>query len=237
VATRLVVLCTTVAGTAYAVILIPNYAGVRPWIIGWLVVVAALAAGILTASLWRRHATTWSLSVGLALAGVALVSSSVWASGSVIVTGEGPFDTPYQPARITDLSQVLPTQDRLEQWPELNRYVKAFPPHEAIDVIETSFSAAYDVFATGREFLSVGGFTGEVPAPSLRQLITYVAEGRVVMAQAAVSPRSNNPDIRWIIAHCQKQTFGVPTFFYLGSTIQRYTCSSADGRAAQDEAR
>jgi hypothetical protein len=195
-----------------------------------------LAAGILTATLWRRHASVWATTVGLVLAGVALVASSVWASGSVIVTGEGPFDTPYQPANLTDISQVRPAENRALEWPELNRFADSFPPSEAADVLESSDIDAPNILATGREFLSLGGFTGEVPAPSLTQFVRYVAECKVVRANVAVAPPSNNPDARWIIGHCQKQVGGVPTSVLFGSTLERYICSSADGLAAQDEA-
>jgi 4-amino-4-deoxy-L-arabinose transferase-like glycosyltransferase len=89
---RLVVLVTVVASTVYAITLVPSDAGVRPWIITWLIVVTALATGILVGSLRRGHGSVWATSCGLGLAFVALVSSAVWASGSVLVTGEGPFD-------------------------------------------------------------------------------------------------------------------------------------------------
>ncbi len=108
VRTRLVVLVTVVASTVYALTLVPAAAGVRPWIIASVVLVAALAVGILGASLRRRHASLWTITCGLGLAAVALVSTSAWASGSVVVAGEGPFDTPYQSPKITSLSQGRP---------------------------------------------------------------------------------------------------------------------------------
>jgi 4-amino-4-deoxy-L-arabinose transferase-like glycosyltransferase len=231
--TRLVVLLTVVASTAYALTLVPASAGVRPWIIASAVSAAALATGILGASLRRRHASVWTITSGLALAAVALVSGSAWASGAVVVAGEGPFDTPYQSPTITYLSQGLPAFDRTQEWPLLVRLVDAIPPGVAADVFESSYLASDDIFATGHEFLPVGGFTGEVPAPSLPELIHDVATGKIVAATAAVAPRSHNPDIIWIIEHCTKLAVGNTMYTFQGTTMQRYVCAHAVVRKAK----
>ncbi len=89
-----------------------------------------------------------------------------------------------------------------------------------------------DIFATGHEFLPVGGFAGEVPTPSLPQLIHYVDTGRVVAATAAVAPRSRNPDMIWIIEHCTKRTTGNTYYTFEGTTMQRYVCPRAEGTRA-----
>jgi 4-amino-4-deoxy-L-arabinose transferase-like glycosyltransferase len=232
VVTRVVVLGTVVASTVYALALVPASAGVRPRIIASVVIVAALAVGILGASLFRRHATQWTLSWGLALAALALVSSSAWASGSVVVAGEGPFDTPYQSPKITYLSQVVPALNRKVEWPELVLFAEASPSTVAADVLESSWIASEDIFATGHEFLPVGGFSGEVPTPSLPQLIHYVATRRVVLATAAVAPRSRNPDMIWIIRHCAK-AYGDSSYAFEGTTMQRYVCQRAVGHRAE----
>ena len=134
----------------------PAAAGVRPWIIASVVIVAALAVGILGASLRRRHASLWTITCGLGLAAVALVSTSAWASGSVVVAGEGPFDTPYQSPAITYLSQVVPAHNRANEWPLLVRFADASLPSVAADVFESSYFASEDIFATGHEFLRRG---------------------------------------------------------------------------------
>jgi 4-amino-4-deoxy-L-arabinose transferase-like glycosyltransferase len=237
VATRLVVLLTVVASTVYALTLVPAAVGVRAWIIASVVIVAALAVGILGTSLRRRHASLWTITCGLGLAAVALVSSSAWASGSVVVTGLGPFDTPYQSPKITELSQGAPAYNRAVDWPLLVRFADASPPSVAADVLESSWLASEDIFATGHEFLPVGGFTGEVPTPSLPQLIHYVATGRVVAATAAVAPRSRNPDMIWIIEHCSKKTVGNTYYAFEGTTMQRYLCQRAEGQRAEPRER
>ena len=232
VATRLVVLLTVVASTVYALTLVPAAAGVRPWIIA-TVAAAALAVGVLGVSLWRRHASVWTVTCGLGLAAIALVSSSAWASGSVVVAGEGPFDTPYQSPHITYLSQGVPARDRAEEWPLLVHFADRSPATVAADVLESSWWASEDIFATGHEFLPVGGFTGEVPTPSLPQVIGYVATGKVVAATAAVAPRSHNPDMIWIIGHCTEQTVGNTYYTFEGTTMQRYVCQRVEGQRAE----
>lgn len=66
------------------------------------------------------------------------------------------------------------------------------------------------------------------------QLIHYVATGRVVLATAAVAPRSRNPDMIWIIGHCAK-AYGDSSFTSEGTTMQRYICERAQGRRAERE--
>ena len=233
VASRLVVLVTVLASTVYSLTLVPAAAGIRPWIIASVVIVAALAVGILGASLRRRHASLWTITCGLGLAAVALGSTSAWASGSVVVAGEGPFDTPYQSPKITALSQGVPAHDRAEEWPLLVRFADASPPSVAADVFESSYFASEDIFATGHEFLPIGGFTGQVPTPSVSQFIHYVATGRVVAATAAAAPRSHNPVIVWVIEHCAKQAYGATTYTFQGTTMQRYVCLRAQGQRAE----
>jgi hypothetical protein len=237
--TRVVLLLNVTASTVYAVILVPNEAGIRPAVIGSVVVLAVLAALILAASLRRGHATVWSTSCGLMLAFAALRSSSAWATGSVIVSGEGHFDTPYQDARVTEITQVIPNRERAVSWAELARFVSAVPPSQAADVFETSYLASYDIFATGREFFPVGGYSGEVPTPSLRQFKRDVTSGKIVHATAAVAPRSHNPVMIWIITHCAKQTYGSASYSYEGTTMQRFTCSPSDvnGSAHRQQSR
>jgi 4-amino-4-deoxy-L-arabinose transferase-like glycosyltransferase len=229
-ATRAIVLLTVVASTIYALGLLPTDVGVRPWIIGSTLAASALAVGILAASLGRGHAGVWSAFVGLGVAAVALLAGSVWATATVIVSGEGPFDAPYQPARVTYQSQVVPARVRAT-WPRLDRIVDALPPSISVETFASSFLASYDIFATGREFLSVGGFSGVAPTPTLRQFINDVAEGKSPRVAPAVSPRSTNPDMVWVIEHCEKQEGGRTTFTVLGTTFARYLCPSSRAAA------
>ena len=227
IVTRSVVAATVAASTAYALVLLPDDVGIRIPIFASTLVVAALAVAILAASLGRRHASVWTVTVGLGLSAIALLISSAWATTTVLVTGEGPFDTPYQPASVTFLSQTVPTHDRSD-WPELNRLADSFPRHQAVEVWETSGIAGYYILATGREFLPVGGFTGTVPVPTVAQFVRYVKEHRVEHATVAVQPLSGNPVMLWITHHCVKLTDSQASFVDNDTTFQRYLCSPAD---------
>jgi 4-amino-4-deoxy-L-arabinose transferase-like glycosyltransferase len=227
VITRAVVLATVIVSTAYGLLLLPADAGIRWIVIASTSVVAALAVGIDLRSFWRRHATVRTISVGFGLSAVALLMSSTWASGSVLASGQGPFDTPYEPNQVTFLNQTRPSQLRAE-WPAIIEFSSTFPEDQAVDVFETSAYAGFDIMITGHEFLPVGGFTGRVPAPTVSQFKTYVSEGRVTRAAVAVSPLSRNPVMLWVTRHCAKQSFAPATFRSAGATFQRYLCSTID---------
>ena len=95
----------TAATVAAAVALVPGYVGVRPWVVASSVVVGLLAVGILLASLRAGHDSAWNLSVGPALAGVAMLLGSFWASSVVVAATLSPFDSPYAPATVNRTTQ------------------------------------------------------------------------------------------------------------------------------------
>ncbi len=226
--TRATVVVTVAASTAYGCWLIPAAAGVHTLVIGTTTGTAAAAALALVTSLWPRHRSTWTISVGLGLSGVALLMSSAWASGAVLNAGLGPFDTPYQPATVTFVTQVLPSERRAE-WPAIANYATTFPSKQAVDVFESSGEAGEDILATGHEFLPAGGFTGRVPSITVHQFVRLVDEGRIPRALIALKPLSNNLVMRWVVTNCLRNTQGNGTTFVdLGTTFQRYLCAPAD---------
>jgi 4-amino-4-deoxy-L-arabinose transferase-like glycosyltransferase len=233
--TRAVVALTVLTSSAYCLWLIPSTAGVRGWIIGSVTAVSVLASTILLGSLRRSHASVWTAMVGLGLAGIALISTSAWGTATILVSAQGPFSTPYQPALVNELQQVLPAKERAMEWSQLQRFADALPPTQAADVIAGSSIAAADIFATGHEFLSVGGYTGQIPAPPLHQFVHFVQEGRIVRAQVEVRPLTTNPDLLWVRANCSKQDGDDARFTDVGVVVQRYICSPADAVAAEDE--
>jgi 4-amino-4-deoxy-L-arabinose transferase-like glycosyltransferase len=193
----------TAATVAAGIALVPGYVGVRPWVIASSVVVGLLAVGILLASLRAGHDSAWNLSVGPALAGIAMLLGSLWASSVVVAATLSPFDSPYAPAVVN-----RNTEQAAAKFPgdaaKLNEFVAQVPGTQAADVFETSGTAGYFIMATGHEFLPVGGFSGRVPAPSLAEFKQFVAEGRVVRVTVATQPLTRTPDLRWVVAHCTR---------------------------------
>ena len=235
VATRLVVLLTVVASTAYALTLVPAAAGVRPWIIASVVIVAALAVGILGASLRRRHASLWTITCGLGLAAVALVSSSAWASGSVVVAGEGPFDTPYQSPKITYLSQGVPGPRPRRGMAAAGPLRRRLPAHRWRPTSSSRpTSPARTSSPPGTSSYRSGVSPARSPHRHCPSSSTTSPRDGSSPPPAAVAPRSHNPDIIWVIEHCAKQATGATTYTFQGTTMQRYVCRCApEGRDAE----
>ena len=193
----------TVATVAAGVALVPGYVGVRPWIVASSVVVGLLAVSILLGSLRAGHDSAWNLSVGPALAAVAMLLGSFWASSIVVAATLSPFDSPYAPASVNRHTQLAAAGFPSEM-AALQKFVAPIPQPEAADVFETSAATGYSIMATGREFLPVGGFSGRVPAPSLPEFERLVAEGRVVRVTVTTRPLTRAPDLRWVAAHCTR---------------------------------
>ena len=93
-AVRVVLAALTAATVAVTVALVPDYVGVRNWIIASAVVVGLLAVVVLAGSLRAGHDSVWAISVGPALAALAMLLGSFWASGLVVEATLSPFDSP-----------------------------------------------------------------------------------------------------------------------------------------------
>jgi len=202
-AVRGVLAAVTASTVAAGVALVPGYVGVRPWVVASSVVVAFVAIRILLAPLRTGHDKAWNLSVGPALAAVAMLLGPFWASSVVVAATLSPFDSPYAPATVNRYTQEAAARFPVEAV-ALQKFVAPIPESEAVEVLETSGLAGYYIMATGREFLPVGGFTGRVPAPSLAEFTHLVAEGRIVRVTVATRPLTRTPDLRWVVAHCTR---------------------------------
>jgi 4-amino-4-deoxy-L-arabinose transferase-like glycosyltransferase len=220
--TKAVVAATVAISTAYGISLIPGYAGIHTRVVVSSLVVAAAAIALLLVS--QRLAAAWIVTIGFSLSSVALLMGAVWASGSVLASGQGPFDTPYEPNQITFLNQTRPALLKAD-WPEIVAFANSVPANQAADVLESSAGAGYDIMVTGHEFLPVGGFTGRVPSPTIPQFERLVNEGRILRASVTVIPLTSDPVMLWITHHCAKQQFGRSTYKAGASLVQRYICS------------
>jgi hypothetical protein len=73
-----------------------------------------------------------------------------------------------------------------------------------VDVFETSAATGLYTLLTGAEFLPVGGFSGQVPAPSLTEFKQLVAEGKIRRVTLVTQPLTRARDLRWVAAHCER---------------------------------
>ena len=163
-------------------------------------VVAVGAAGqlLLPASGRAGHLTA------VAFAGVAVLLLPAAASVSCVIRGLGPFDTPFESPRTAHNNQVLaaaaPVLTRAVQRLELRT-----PPADALFGTDTSGLAENYILYSGREVLPIGGFLGNVPAPTLATLQADIRRGYVRGFVLPVSPPGPDPRVRWIESHCIRQ--------------------------------
>jgi 4-amino-4-deoxy-L-arabinose transferase-like glycosyltransferase len=223
---RLVLALTTVATVATSVALVPGYAGVKGWILATTVAIGLLAVLVLVGSLRAGHASTWNITVGPALAAMAMLAGTVWASGVVFPEGLGPFDAPYEPAHVDQITHYY-VSIYGRQAAELNQFAGYVPKSQAVDVIESSYLAAPDIMETGREFLPVGGFTGSAPTPSLTSFIRDVREGRIDRATVVAPTLTRSPDLIWVRSHC-RQTDSYPFEGLPGTKVSIFQCRPSD---------
>jgi 4-amino-4-deoxy-L-arabinose transferase-like glycosyltransferase len=228
-AVRAGLVALTVATVAVTIALVPGYAGMRTWIIGSSVAVGLLAVVVLAGSLRNGHDSVWAVSVGPALAAVAILLGTVWASAVVVQARLSPFDSPYAPSSVNAHTQRVAATFPAEQR-ELTQLVSDLPSDRAADVFETSGTTGFYILATGHEFLPVGGFSGRVPAPSLPAFIRLVAQGRVERVTVTTKPLTRAPDLRWAATHCRR--YG-PTLYDAAAQAHRdvFFCAPADARA------
>jgi 4-amino-4-deoxy-L-arabinose transferase-like glycosyltransferase len=223
-----VMLATIVVGVGYAVYLVPDSAGVRPWVVATSALVVLGAVGCLALSL-RRHRGTWERRVGLGLSAVALLLGGAWASATSVADQLGPFDSPYQPAADTAVAQAGWQRD-VAAWPAVAAYSARFSLTQSVDTAETSAQLSVDVLASGREFLPVGGFSGQVPSTPRHTFVDDVRQGRIVHVLVPVSPLTSNPDMRWVLAHCTVGVGATATVHEPNGVFRRYVCAPSQAQ-------
>ena len=140
----------------------------------------------------------------LAFAGAAVLLLPAAASVSCVIRGLGPFDTPFESSKTVRNNQVLaaaaPTLTRVVRRLELHT-----PRADALFGTDTSGLAENDILYSGREVLPIGGFLGNVPAPTLATLQADIRRGYVRGFVLPVSPPGPDPRVRWIESHCIRQ--------------------------------
>jgi 4-amino-4-deoxy-L-arabinose transferase-like glycosyltransferase len=126
------------------------------------------------------------------------------ASVSCVIRGLGPFDTPFESSKTAHNNQALAAGA-----PAITRAVRRLeletPPGDALFGTDTSGLAQNFILYSGREVLPIGGFLGNVPAPTLATLQADISRGYVRIFMLPVSPPGPDPRVRWIESHCARQ--------------------------------
>jgi hypothetical protein len=81
---------------------------------------------------------------------------------------------------------------------------------------DTSAVAAAYILASGREVLPIGGFTGAIPSPTLKQIRLDIAFHQVRLAIVPVAPPGHDPRIIWIRTHCRVVNVDPPATIRFG---------------------
>ena len=167
-------------------------------LVALVVAVGAIAQLLLPASGQAGHLTA------AVFAGIAVLLLPAAASVSCVVRGLGPFDTPFESRGTAHSHQVLAAAA-----PVLTRAVRRLelrtPPADALFGTDTSGLAENYILYSGREVLPIGGFLGNVPAPTLATLQADIRRGYVRGFVLPVSPPGPDPRVRWIESHCVRQ--------------------------------
>jgi 4-amino-4-deoxy-L-arabinose transferase-like glycosyltransferase len=200
--TRVAAAAGALASGGYAVWLLPAAGtGLPGWLKPAVIAITLIAAAVLAAT--ARRAWRPVLPAALALSALAVVAAPAVAAASVVTSGLGPFDTPFEPQPTTaaieaffgsgfQVAQILPG---LEAANRGTPYLMA---------TQTSVLAAPFIWASGREIIPIGGFTGTIPEPTLGGLKAMIELNQVhIFIQAPVTA---DPRLTWIARRCIKIT-------------------------------
>ena len=197
---RLIVAATVLGCAGYGAYLMSGTASgpVVLTVVALVVAAAAVAQLLLPASGMAGHLTA------VAFAGAAVLLLPAAASVSCVIRGLGPFDTPFESSKTAHNNQGLAAAG-----PALTRAVQRLelqtPPGDALFGTDTSGLAQNYILYSGREVLPIGGFLGNVPAPTLATLQADISRGYVRVFVLPVSPPGPDPRVRWIESHCTRQ--------------------------------
>jgi 4-amino-4-deoxy-L-arabinose transferase-like glycosyltransferase len=197
---RLVVAATVLGCVGYGAYLMSGTASgpVVLTVVALIVAVAAAAQLLLPASGKAGHLTA------VAYAGAAVLLLPAAASVSCVIRGLGPFDTPFESSKTAHNNQALAAAA-----PALTRAIQRIeartPPGDALFGTDTSGLAMGYILYSGREVLPIGGYLGNVPAPTLATLQADISRGYVRAFVLPVSPPGPDPRVRWIESHCIRE--------------------------------
>jgi 4-amino-4-deoxy-L-arabinose transferase-like glycosyltransferase len=169
-----------------------------------LTVVALVAGAAAVAQLLLRASGRGGHLTSVAFAGVAVLLLPAAASVASVVQGLGPFDSPFESSKTARNNQLLagagPTYAAAAQ-----RLALETPPGDALFGVDTSGLAENYILYSGLEVLPIGGYLGNVPAPTLAALQADINDGYVRFFLLPVSPSGTDPRVQWIEAQCPRQ--------------------------------
>ncbi|MGH3268764.1 MAG: ArnT family glycosyltransferase [Trebonia sp.] len=168
-----------------------------------LTVVAVIVAATAAVQLLLPAAGKARQLTAVAFAGAAVLLLPAAASVSSVIRGLGPFDTPFESSTTAHRNQSLAAAA-----PALTAAVQRLelltPPGDAFFGADTSGFATNYILYSGREVLPIGGYLGNVPAPTLAALQADISRGYVRVFVLPVSPPGPDPRVRWIESNCTK---------------------------------
>ena len=185
---RLIVAATVLGCAGYGAYLMSGTAsGPVVLTVVALIVAAAAAALLLLPASGRGGYLT-----GVAFAGAAVLLLPAAASVSGVIGGLGPFDTPFESSKTAHDNQALaaaaPALATAVQRLELRT-----APGDALLGTDTSGLAENYILYGGQEVLPIGGYLGNVPAPTLTALRADISRGYVQVFVLPVSPAGPDP--------------------------------------------
>jgi 4-amino-4-deoxy-L-arabinose transferase-like glycosyltransferase len=197
---RLAVAATVLGCAGYGAYLMSGTASgpVLLTVVALVVAAAAVAQLLLPASARAGHLT------GVAFAAAAVLLLPAAASVSGVIGGLGPFDTPFESSTTARHNQLL-AADAPGLTREVQRLELQTPPGDALLATDTSGLATDYILYSGWEVLPIGGYLGNVPAPSLATLRADISRGYVRVFILPVSPSGPDPRVAWIESHCPRQ--------------------------------
>ncbi|HEX4089632.1 MAG TPA: glycosyltransferase family 39 protein [Trebonia sp.] len=167
-------------------------------VIALVVAVAAVAQLLLRASGRGGHLTA------LACAGASLLLLPAAASVASVVQGLGPFDSPFESPQVAHNNQLLaaagPDYSKAAQ-----RLALGTPPGDPLFVADTSGLAENYILYSGLEVLPIGGYLGNVAAPTLAALQADIDDGDARLFVLPASPSGSDPRVLWIESHCTRE--------------------------------
>jgi 4-amino-4-deoxy-L-arabinose transferase-like glycosyltransferase len=197
---RLIVAATVLGCAGYGAYLMARTASgpVVLTVVALVLAAAAVAQLVMRASGRAGHLTS------LGFAGLAVLLLPAAASVSSVAGGLGPFDTPFESSTVAHNNQKLAAAG-----PNLTaaaqRLEQLTPPGDALFGADTSGAAQNYILYSGQEVLPIGGFLGNVPAPTLATLQADINSGYVRFFLLPVSPAGSDPRVLWIESHCTRQ--------------------------------